>query len=299
MSVPYVPLDKRGHRLVVGTRPLQLDKWLEVDSSRVSELATKQDLNEKLDQVFQQLEQANPAVVELFELISSHIEIHYKSLFRVVREHGHTVSIFDCETQAKHEVDFGNCNRLLILGAIFQEDFCVMQKVNSDWLLTAAVLYSPSRWSLLEKIGKNLDGIHKPVPEYAEKLGRAVEMLFDRITVDEPVWRANWTVLDDPTNFQPSPPTPGNRKRLENANLGRELYFRVERQTLVRLPNSDAVIFTIRTYVNTLAELLAADPSHRELLATAIETTTEDHADYRGWEYIKPALQAYLKDSMG
>jgi hypothetical protein len=297
MAVPYIPLDKRGHRLVVGTRPLDMAKWLEVDGNRLVELTVKRELQPKINQIFQQLDFSNAAVIELFELVAKHIDAHYSDMLKVLRSNNQVVEIVDLETNASHKVDFENCNRLLILGAIFQEDFCVMQKVNSEWLLTAAVLYSPSRWSLLEKIGNSLEGIHQPVPEYAEKLGKAVEMLFDRITVAEPVWRANWTVLDDPTNFQPTPPTQGNRKRLENVNLGQELFFRVERQTLVRLPQTDAVIFTIRTYTNTLDELLASDPSHRELLSKAVETTTEDHADYRGWEFIKPALESYLNDS--
>lgn len=297
MSVPYIPLDKRGHRLVVGTRPLDMNRWLEVDSNRLAELEVKNKLQPEINQIFQQLEVSNAAVVELFNLAAAHIDTHYPHLLTVLRSGEMVVEIVDLETNLSHKVDLDNCNRLLILGAIFQEDFCVMQKADVDWLLTAAILYSPSRWSLLEKIGNSLEGIHQPVPEYAEKLGRAVEMLFDRITVAEPVWRANWTVLDDPTNFQPAPPTQGNRKRLENVNLGQELFFRVERQTLVRLPQTDAVIFTIRTYTNTLDELLAADPSHRELLSKAVETTTEDHADYRGWEFIKPALESYLKEA--
>ena len=36
-------------------------------------------------------------------------------------------------------------------------------------------------------------------------------------------------------------------------NAGQRLHLRVERQTLLRLPKSNAVLFTIRTYMNPLS----------------------------------------------
>lgn len=286
MAVPYIPIDSRGHRLTVGIRPLDLSDWLEIDSNRVAELAIKAELESDLGQVYAELPLAKTAVSELFELVLQNLAEHHSQTFRIDADR-----VFDIE----RDLEVSDQNRLLMLSRLLQEDFCIMTQTDSGWVLSAAALFSPSRWSLLEKIGQNLQGIHVPVPHYEEKLGRAVEQLFDRMTVEKPVWRANWTVLDDPTNFQPAPPSAANRKPLAGADLLNELFFRVERQCLIKLPTSGAVVFTIRTYVNTLAELLAADSTYAELLLNALRTTDIDHTEYRGWQSIQPALIELLE----
>ena len=36
-----------------------------------------------------------------------------------------------------------------------------------------------------------------------EKLARPVDSFFNRIDIDRPVWRVNWSLTTDPTLFQP------------------------------------------------------------------------------------------------
>jgi hypothetical protein len=55
-----------------------------------------------------------------------------------------------------------------------------MSQVGNDWILSAASLCFPSRWDVREKIGKNLLGIHGPVPHYAETIGSATQNIFDK-----------------------------------------------------------------------------------------------------------------------
>ncbi len=290
MPVPYQPLDSKGHRLMVGIRPLDMSKWIEVDSNRVAELAVKASLQNQIETIHQVTPRATPAIEELYDLVLSNLNKFHGDVFEI-----------DFESRTIHDKVRGHISSpeqpLLALGNNLQEDFCIMSKVDGEWTLTAAVLYSPSRWYLLDKVGRNLEGIHQPVPEYQSRLGRAVEQLFDRIEVEKPIWRTNWTILDDPTNFQPSPPSLAERKTLTDHNLLSDLYFRVERQTVVRLPQTQDVVFTIRTYVNSLEELLDADQANRELLLKNLETTTPEHVDYRGWQEIAPRLIDFLRSS--
>lgn len=288
MVVPYQPLDVKGHRLLVGTRPLDMANWIETDDRRIAELETKAELQAKIETIHQVTDTARPAINELYELVLQNLADHHSEIFEIDFERQTIQDKIRKHTSAPNEP-------LLALGEQLQEDFCIMQKVQAEWLLTAAVLYSPSRWYLLDKIGKNLEGIHQPVPEYQSKLGKAVEQLFDRIEVDKPLWRTNWTILDNPTNFQPSPPSLAERKQLDEIDLEQELYFRVERQTLVRLPHTGAVVFTIRTYINNLAELLDAAAENRDLLLRNIESTSADHVGYRGWQQIAPKLIEFLR----
>ena len=55
------------------------------------------------------------------------------------------------------------------LGHLVQEDLCLMEKRGEEHVLTAAVLCFPASWRLADKIGRPLEAIHVPVPEYDAK----------------------------------------------------------------------------------------------------------------------------------
>lgn len=78
---------------------------------------------------------------------------------------------------------------------LMQEDLCLMKEDNQGVLrfVSGAVLF-PQRWSLLEKLGMDMNRIHSPVPLYEEEIGRPVATFMQRLTVERPFWRCNWTV---------------------------------------------------------------------------------------------------------
>jgi len=124
---------------------------------------------------------------------------------------------------------------------LVQEDLCVL--VRSDaWRLQAACVCFPSRWNSLQ-LGTTLDDIHRPVPSYDVELSRPTNAFFERLKPSRSFWRLNWTLIDSPALHQPT-----SARRSPHGDLA-DWFFRVERQTLRRLPLSDAIIFTIRNYV--------------------------------------------------
>ena len=124
-----------------------------------------------------------------------------------------------------------------------QEDLCVLQKQGNHHLLTAAVLCFPSSWDFREKLGRSIESIHAPVPEYSNVSG-TVERMLSSIRVDQPLGRANFLIYTDPELHQPRPE--GIAKPLD---LNAPRYVRVERQTFRRLPKTLAVIFAIHSFV--------------------------------------------------
>ena len=106
-------------------------------------------------------------------------------------------------------------------------------------MLTAAALCFPANWRLADKIEQPLTGIHAPVEEYDADIARRVQRLFDGVRAGRPLWRFNKLRYADADLHQP-------RRR----ETGRDMPFiRSERQCILRLPESDAVAFTIHTYV--------------------------------------------------
>lgn len=133
---------------------------------------------------------------------------------------------------------------LLTLGHLVVEDFCLVERRNGDHVLTGAILCFPAGWTLSEKIGRPLGRIHAPVATYDDELARRVDRLFDGLGPGRPIWRANLHPYDDPALFLP-------RREADRSKYGgpASRFERSERQCLLRLPETAAVVFSIHTAV--------------------------------------------------
>jgi hypothetical protein len=149
---------------------------------------------------------------------------------------------------------------LVVAGRLVQEDLCLLQKTPGDaeHRLTGAILCFPSNWTLAQKLGHGLARIHLPVESYDEGLARRVQRMFDMIRPGAPVMRANLLLYDRAdlwnarAEFDRHRPAPGAAR-----------YVRVERQAMLRLPETGAMVFSIHTYMTTPAALT---PEQRERL---------------------------------
>ena len=133
---------------------------------------------------------------------------------------------------------------LASLGNLVQEDFCLLEKRGDEHVLTGAILCFPASWTLSEKFLKPLGVIHRPVAPYDGDMARRVQRMFDAIRPEQPLWRANALFYDDPTLFAPLAEAQPHAAPSPDAR-----YLRSERQSLVRLPKSRAVVFSIHTYM--------------------------------------------------
>ena len=135
----------------------------------------------------------------------------------------------------------------------------------------------PNRWSLLDKIGHPVTAIHDPVPRYEAQLARPVERLMSRLAEGRVLERSNWSVVQSGRLFAPlraadrSPDWEGT---------GDDPWLRIERATFRRLPQSGAVVFTIRTLTGPLS-VLDNDPEAAGLLAKAISELPDEVAAYK------------------
>jgi hypothetical protein len=175
-----------------------------------------------------------------------------------------------------------------------QEDLCIIQQGDDGPIFTAAVLCFPSRWRLHEKIGKPLAAVHGPVPHYAEKLSAPVDRFMAKVKPGHIASRLNWSVLDSPAMFQP-----GGKWRQQTdtaitpGNAGERLYLRVERQTLRRLPRSDAIVFGIRVHSYQMARAITTRTDAMRL-AEAVRALPEATVHYKSLKVYGAALLAWL-----
>ena len=173
------------------------------------------------------------------------------------------------------------------------DDLAVLQPIKShdgseQLLLNAAVVCCPSRWMLSEKMGHNMLAIHEPVAKYADHVGAAVDTYFQRLTVEKPVWRSNWIIQDHPALFQPQIPTEPLVKTPD------ELWIRMERQTLRRLPKTGGILFTIRGYQQPLPEYLSRSKQIAQNIRTMLERLPDDVAQYKSVLKYRPAIMNWI-----
>jgi dimethylamine monooxygenase subunit A len=267
----------------MGLRPLEIATWFEVDGWRSSDLLQKQILLATLrDRVVACLDRSFGAQEELWSEVVQHLSRHHPA---VIEERGRM--LVDRATGIVAD----DVDPIVRAASLVQEDLCVLEDVDGRWTLSAACVCFPSRWSLASKIGTTLDEIHDPVPHYGRDLAAPVNRFFERLTPEKPMWRLNWSVLETGELSLPDPAARHDKDSIDSID---ELWFRVERQTLRRLPLTGAIVFTIRTYVNRLTDVLEHVPASREALLTAFETVDHATASYKGWSGLLSSLPEWL-----
>lgn len=144
---------------------------------------------------------------------------------------------------------------LVVAGRLVQEDLLVLARPEGagEHRLTGGILCFPSNWTLREKLGTGLARIHAPIGEYDEGIARRVQRLFDGLRPEAPLCRANLLIYGTSELFNPR--REGDRHK---PGPGEGRFVRVERQCLVKLPASQAVVFSIHTYLVRAEALTAA-----------------------------------------
>ena len=279
------------YRLTMGLHALEPAQWLEHGADAAHQMAERRRLlAEQPGEVVAALPESAPALEELLALVWAYLPEHHGPRWR--REDGALTARASGERFPDAPAD-----ALATLGAMVQEDFCIMQASPEGYRLTAAVLCFPAHWRLADKLGRPLDVIHEPVPGFDVRLAKPVGRFFASLQVERPVWRVNWSLVDTPELFRP-PELRRERRRIDPAEAGSQLWLRVERQTLRRLPESGAVVFTIRTYVEPLGAV-AADPEAAGALASRVREMPDDTAGYKGIAPVRAALLEYLDRRAG
>jgi len=262
----YLPGASDAARLRVGARPLDVRQWVSAnDDDWPLTIQMKRDLlRERPTEVVACIDGAEEACDEVAAGVLSTIDGAYTN-----------------ETGLDALID----------AALFvADDLCVLlPDENGVPRLSAAVLCSPNRWRLSEKIGGTMASIHAPVARYDDDLSTPVNAMLMRLSVDRPVWRINWGIANHPSLFQPD--IPPATLDMDVADM----WFRVEWQTLRRLPVTGAILFTIRTYIEKLSDFMERDYALVHEIADLVNKIPENVATYKSIAPYREKLFAYFE----
>ena len=247
-------------RRLPGVEPLNMDDWPRVDEAFAAQMALRKILiTEQNDKVRAALPGSEAAAAELFDFVLATLAIsddYAISQDQVTRPDGVKVS--------------ADGDPLTVLGHLVVEDFNILQRapVDNRHRLTAAILCFPFQWSLAEKLGRPLTDVHRVVASYQGDVAARVQRLFDGLRPGMGLCRTNGVTAQGVELFTPRleaerPPT---RPKADVAP-----FIRSERQCLLRLPKTGAVVFSIQTLLvrhsslsDDEAAMLAQYPIHRE-----------------------------------
>ncbi|MGA0236324.1 MAG: heme-dependent oxidative N-demethylase family protein [Alphaproteobacteria bacterium] len=265
----------------IGLQPLDLAEWFELDDQLDHYRAEKDRLTAtKGAAVFREEPGTTQAQAEVRALIEANLRDHHP--------------------QVALPKDSGG-PPILEAARMVQEDLLLLRRDDSGWRLVAATLHFPSSWSLAEKFSLPLDQIHGNVPEFGPGTRNASLMarIFDGLKVDQPVQRMNWSLYPTATLHHPY----SARSREANPDrhtLDAQSFIRVERQTLRKLPQSGDILFTVRIYLDPLAQL-AKHPGALDRLREYLLALTPAERDYKGlrasFDDVVAVIDAFRADA--
>ncbi|GMK55708.1 hypothetical protein CspeluHIS016_0207640 [Cutaneotrichosporon spelunceum] len=173
---------------------------------------------------------------------------------------------------------------LVGLGETVEEDLFFLQKVGDTHQCVAFSCCFPSGFDPSEKLGMGLSAIHEPVPSY-ERIGPSMERFFSKLEVGKPVRRLNWSVQTHNELYNN-----GSNHIHEDEDISQlrgkvnidTTNLRIEMQTLTRLPETKALLFSFKTYLTPVTEVKAEGSG--EVFADAIEGLAKGNAPGM-WRY--------------
>lgn len=175
------------------------------------------------------------------------------------------------------------------------DDLCILlPDERGAWMLGAASLVAPTFWSLAEKIGQPLAGLHRTLPDANVQMVSRISRMFDALRPGTVLERFNWTVQAGRARFTPGSACLKAMARAAPEEAALELlYFRVERQTISKLPGTGAVLFTIRVCMDPLLAALP-DAYHRKTFKAAWDGIDPHLGAYKGWPAYDRLVRAAL-----
>ncbi|CAF1489481.1 unnamed protein product [Adineta ricciae] len=297
MPLPtYRPFRDGPFQMTMGLQSLNTHEWIQIDRNYREELVLKENLlnsNRRCD-IFICKDEAYGGAMETLQMLIEHLPNQYPNMFQ--RNHSRTkiTNLITGQTFSLTEPD--HKHPLEIASLLVQEDLVIMQRPANEetYYANALAVCFPSGWLPKSKFGLPLAFVHMPhVPFFQEKLRASMDRYFLKLKEDSPVQRVNWTLqIGNELCHTAIEETDG--VLITKENVGELMYLRTERQTLRRLPKSNTILFTIKTYTTSIKDVCKNEPLTAKRLAGAVRNWPPEMIKYKGAAQYKDGLLEYL-----
>ena len=292
-------------------KPLGEGAWLAVDDTYPRQIAERYKLLQKRKDYFVDRVEGDYVKVaecELRDKVVDYLLTHYPDCFRREGE--------DIVCPLTGMVITPAADPMVAVGLLASEDLILMmpsevtEEGQSVYRAKSGALAFPNNWSLRShfneaappkahtrklqewkenrelsreaaRLGRSNAEIHNPsVKHYMKYFLHPVDNIFNRMPPNTFYWRRNWmpTMTDhlcqhpDLNQVRGRDMTPGSLEKYG--------YIRSEHETFVKMPESGAVVFGIKTYIWPIAEIMKR-PAAFEALFVANDNLSPEMFDYR------------------
>ncbi len=268
---PFIPFMQGSPRFEPGLRRIDPEHWLIPDTEKDMALANKRHLlDTRREEVFGAMDGSENAQFEAAQMI---------------------YAVLGKTSEQSDELP------LLMAFRLVSDDLCVLEKREGVWVLSAACLCSPTHFSLKHVLGGSMAALHGPVPGGDPALAGKINLMFDRVAPGLVLERFNWTVQAGAARYMPdAAPMRALAAATPLQDAKKVLHLRIERQTILRLPQTGAILFCIRVCIDPLRDLA---PEQQSALYQSWTAAPKNVRDYKGWKHIDPLIHAFFKKNGG
>jgi hypothetical protein len=276
------------------------EHWFDVDEHYVTEMNERRLMLEKDPKRCIVMPHMRQASWYFLEMVMLHYSENYPEHFQLQRD-GLNWHWINQPLNIDVHFIFGDAESLDIdpfefISRQFQGDVALLDQRDGDLFMDAGMITGPADWSLNFDAGMSFKQWHAPVPQLAHNLGvfeRALKFLLN-IQVGQPYRRLNWTMTINPrmdTSSETYHLWGHERAMVTTENAGEMVHLRVELQMMPRLAISNALLFSIRTYLISLNDL-CRNSAWAKRLHRVIRDLPDPIAEYKGInEYREPLVQ--------
>ncbi|GAM44001.1 hypothetical protein TCE0_060f19271 [Talaromyces pinophilus] len=296
-AIRYRPYESMTH-VAMGIKKISKSEWIRVDRGYLDRIAERKDTMRKYpEDVFGTNGIVNPAIEELFrEIIITLLPVRFPTMFKIKRGVFHNLA-----TKESYQLEgINHMEMLRILGENVEEDFYIMcPDGHGEWRLQGYIACFPGGFLSPSRVGMSMRQIHQPVPGYEQRIGKGVDRFMQQLEPGTYVERMNWSLQvdgqdlfrTDGNNYYPEQ---GRTLPSQSQKVDIDIsWLRVEHQTLNCLHHSRAIVFCVRTYMTSLADIRKEGSGPR--LADAIESMPEKLGDYKKRPFWSRDVLAYLR----
>jgi hypothetical protein len=289
----------------LGLRPIRPESWILIGPDHAGVMRQKHDrLNRFRPYYYRTLPDSLPAQRELRNRVTAHLISDHPQSFARMGSVIHSVI-----TGQTLDLDDDSSEPLLQLSYLIEEDFMLLDEGSEGIprIMAAANAYSSSG-RLVASVGRGMEWTHAPVPQLTQKLGTKINRVIGSVHATTPCERFNWQLTPMASVFFPhSDPHAANAAAMQQisaelqrdpARAGELLWIRVERQTLSRLPDSNAVAFSLHTYSDPLSSIRSDPESLRTMLAL-LRDYSEERWKYSEMDIVREPLMRWLEAATG
>lgn len=184
------------------------------------------------------------------------------------------------------------------------EDFAIVLRNEEDgmYYFRAGVICSSLGWNVSTKIGMQLKDIHKPIPDYKEKMSFSMDRYFSKMPTNAPIQRGSWGLeVGTPLFMPPGDPHEKLRESQQESLTIEECNLRVDWQTLRRLPLSAGIVFNFKALFTPVQEF-RDEPYIPALLLKILKEGKKSLMEYKNTWHVEhvcvPELERYAEEQV-